>query len=189
MEEQWKDIQGYEGLYQVSNLGKVKSLNYLHTGKEQILKPGKNNGYLAVVLCKNGKVKTFKIHRLVATTFISNPLNKPCVNHIDCNPQNNNVDNLEWVTQRENIQYAYKLGRKKSGFENVSAEQRAINNKKFKSKPIIAINLTTSEEICFESIREAGRQLNLSAGHINDVLKSRYKQTKGYTFKYADPIQ
>ena len=184
--EIWKDIVGYEGLYEVSNFGRVKSLK----GHEKILKPANNgNGYLFVYLWKNGKGKQSYIHRLVATAFISNPLNKPCINHIDCNPQNNNVDNLEWVTQRENIQYAYKLGRKKSGFENVSAEQRAINNKKFKSKPIIAINLTTGKKIHFESIREAGRKLNLSAGHINDVLKGRYKQTKGYTFKYADPIE
>ena len=172
-------------MYEVSNFGRVKSLK----GHEKILKPANNgNGYLFVYLWKNGKGKQSYIHRLVATAFISNPLNKPCINHIDCNPQNNNVDNLEWVTQRENIQYAYKLGRKKSGFENVSAEQCRINGKKC-SKPVIAINLQTGEQTYFESQKEAARQLELDPSSIIKVLKGRYKQTGGYTFKYIDEKQ
>jgi hypothetical protein len=176
MIEIWKDIVGYEGLYQVSNFGQVKSLNYNHTGEEKILKPGKNNkGYLFVNLCKNGKVKHFLIHRLVATMFIENFLNKPYINHIDCNPKNNNVDNLEWVTQQENIQYASKLGRLQI------AELGKKNN-----KPLIAINLTTKKETYFNSQTEAAKQLNLCPQSINYVLKNKTKKTGNYTFKYAE---
>ena len=113
MEEQWKDIiiekngvtYDYTGLYQVSNLGRVRSLGNDKTRKERILKPKINNkGYLQVILCKNGKVKTFLVHRLVATAFIPNPDNLPVVNHRDENPLNNCVDNLEWCTQKYNVQ-------------------------------------------------------------------------------------
>ena len=100
MEEIWRDIDGYEGLYQVSNKGRVKSLKY---GKERILRPGwKTGGYLFVILCKNGNQSKQRIHRLVAQAFIPNPNNKPQVNHLDENKKNNCVDNLEWATAKEN---------------------------------------------------------------------------------------
>jgi hypothetical protein len=176
--EIWRDIEGYEGIYQVSNLGNVKSLERLsmqnHLLKEKILKPRKiTDGYLSVSLCKNNKVKQFSIHRLVATAFISNSSNKPYINHIDCDPSNNNVDNLEWVTQKENLQYASKL-------------KRMNNDKKI---PIIAINLTTKEETYFNSQTEAAEQLNLSVGNINNILKGKYKKTGNYTFKYINNQQ
>jgi hypothetical protein len=179
MVEEWKDIVGYEGLYKVSNFGRVKSSNYNHTGEEKVLKPVKHaNGYLYVDLWKNNKKKRFSVHRLVMQTFIENPLNKPYINHIDCDRQNNCVDNLEWCTAEENMQYASKLGRLKS-----------VENGKKSSKPVIAINLTTKKEIYFNSQNEAARQLNLYQGSINRVLKGKYKQTKGYTFRYVDPIK
>ena len=191
MIEQWKSIKDYEN-YQVSNLGRVKSLNYRHTGKEKILKADKDkDGYLRVVFCKNGQIKKFLIHRLVATMFIENPENKPFINHIDCNPSNNNVDNLEWCTQKENMQYASKLGRLKSAknLKNVSVEQHRINsriNGKKCSKPVIAINLTTKEETYFDSQKEASRQLHLSQGNISNVLKGKLKKTGNYTFKHIE---
>jgi hypothetical protein len=167
--EIWKPIKDYEN-YEVSNLGRVKSLNYHRENREKILKPLKHrDGYLLVVLYKSGKRKHFQIHRLVAQAFILNPENKPCINHIDCNPSNNCVSNLEWCTPKENIQYAYKLGRMKVCKENT---------------PIIAINLTTKEKIYFNSQNEAARQLNLSVTCINYVLKGRCKKTSNYTFKY-----
>ena len=106
VEEIYKDIKDLEGLYQVSNLGNVKSLNYHRSGKSKLLKPGKDkNGYLFVILSKNGKMKTFRVHRLVAETFIPNPNNLPCVNHKDENPSNNNISNLEWCDYQYNNSY------------------------------------------------------------------------------------
>lgn len=113
--EEWKDIKGFEGKYQVSNLGNVRSLwrgkpsgRGKYVTKEisiKELKKIKSNelGYQIVTLMDNGKRKRKQVHRLVAETFIPNPDNKPNVNHIDYNPSNNNVDNLEWCTQRENV--------------------------------------------------------------------------------------
>lgn len=110
MIEIWKDIEGYEGLYQISNLGNVKSLNYNHTGLEKRLKPQKSNkGYLRIELCKNGKKKKFSIHELVADTFIENPNNLPCVNHKDENKINNNVENLEHCTYSYNNTYGNRI--------------------------------------------------------------------------------
>ena len=99
--EIWKDIEGYEGLYAVSNTGKVysyKSKKILRSNATEL-----RCGYINVLLTKDGKRKQKYIHRLVAQAFIPNPENKPEVNHIDHNPQNNHVDNLEWVTKNENI--------------------------------------------------------------------------------------
>lgn len=109
--EVWRDIPEYEGLYQVSNLGRVKNLNNFHTKMEKILKPTLHpKGYLRVALFKNRKPKFFSVHRLVAVSFIENPENKDCINHIDCNKQNNEVDNLEWVTTQENQTHAINNG-------------------------------------------------------------------------------
>ena len=108
----WKDIPGYEGLYQVSNTGKVRSLNYRRTGKKQILKQYINNtGYKRVALRKNNKVKWYLVHRLVAQAFIPNPHNYPIINHKDENPANNAVWNLEWCTMDYNIDYSKNTSR------------------------------------------------------------------------------
>ena len=113
MEEIWKDIQGYEGLYQVSNLGRVKSLNYHRSGKECILKNCiHTNGYLFVNLCSKRKlVKTYLVHRLVSQAFIENPKNLPQVNHIDEDKHNNCVDNLEWCNSKYNNNYGTHIKR------------------------------------------------------------------------------
>lgn len=115
VKEVWKPIKGFEGLYEISNLGRVKSLpkytdskGYPQLRKEKFLKPGKTGkkrNYLAVVL-NNGK--SYKVHRLVAEAFIPNPNNLPLVNHKDENPANNRVDNLEWCTNKYNSQYSAK---------------------------------------------------------------------------------
>lgn len=110
--EIWKDIQDYEGRYQVSNLGRVKSIERLDSiGRhvsEKILKPTLEEwGYYCVILYKESKKRYYQIHRLVAQAFIPNHQNKPQVNHIDGNKINNHVENLEWVTGSENVQHAY----------------------------------------------------------------------------------
>lgn len=106
--EIFKDIKGYEGLYQISNLGNVKSLKF---NKQRILKSLKNGrGYLNIRLYKNDINKTYSIHRLVALNFIPNPKNKPDVNHINAIKTDNRIDNLEWTTTQENVNHAFKLG-------------------------------------------------------------------------------
>lgn len=118
MEEVWKDIQGYEGIYQISNLGRAKSLERLipcaygmRKIPEKIMKPALNtDGYWRVKLIKGELKKNRKVHRLVAEAFIPNPEGKRCVNHIDGNKNNNCVDNLEWVTHKENMEHAAENG-------------------------------------------------------------------------------
>lgn len=118
MQEIWKDIKDYEGIYQVSNLGRVRSLtrkvktfNGFRITKGQLLKPLKTNrNYFRVDLKQNQKNKYKSIHRLVAETFIPNPNNYPIINHIDGDTSNNKADNLEWCTQSHNIKEAYRVG-------------------------------------------------------------------------------
>lgn len=117
--EEYKAIVGYENLYEVSNFGNVKSLpksdgngNRERLLKQEIMKTSSNTtNYRRVSLCKNGVVKRFAVHRLVAQTFIQNECDKPFVNHIDNNGENNNVSNLEWVTHSENMMHAQKQNR------------------------------------------------------------------------------
>ena len=100
----WKDIKNYEGLYEVSNYGNVRSLKF---GKIRYLKPANNgNGYNDVILCKNGQKKHFKVHRLVANAFIENPNNYPQINHKDEDKTNNKVENLEWCDNQYNTRYS-----------------------------------------------------------------------------------
>lgn len=104
--EIWKDVNDYNGLYQISNLGNVKSIHYRHTNVEKILKPYiKEDGYVVVCLTKNRRIKWHRVHRLVAEAFINNPDNLPEVNHKDENKLNNRVDNLEWCTSSYNKNY------------------------------------------------------------------------------------
>ena len=107
--EEWKDIEGYEGLYQVSNLGNVRALKFYHSRNNvHLLKPTVNKyGYCVVSLHKDKKVKQYRVHRLVAIAFLPNPDNLPYVNHIDCDKTNNSLTNLEWCTQSENVKHGY----------------------------------------------------------------------------------
>lgn len=117
MEEKWLDIKDYEGLYQISNLGKVKSLEKkagFSNRKERILKQHLDkDGYVKVYLCKNNKVKFLSIHRLIAEAFIPNPNNLPQINHKDENKANNKIENLEWCTCKYNINYGTRTKRQK----------------------------------------------------------------------------
>lgn len=188
MTEMWKDIQGYEGLYQVSNLGRVKKLkrtiitkdNRKLSYNEIILKPIINSkGYYRVMLIDiSGNRKRFFVHRLVATEFCNK--NEKCniVNHKDCNPLNNNYLNLEWVTQKDNIRYATKLNRM-----HFSKEWHEQQSGLGKCKAIKATNNITGEVKHYDSLTSA-RKEGFQVANINKCCNGIRKSHKGYKWEY-----
>lgn len=177
--EIWKPIKDYPN-YHVSNLGNVKSLNYKKTGKEKILKGGKNkDGYLQVGLCKEGKRITHTIHRIVATAFIDNPNNLPQVNHIDENKTNNCVDNLEWCNCKYNINYGTRNKR-------VSKVQK---NRKDISKLILQFTKDGEFVRRWNSVREVERELGIYHSNIINCLKGNYKTAGGYVWGYVNDYE
>jgi hypothetical protein len=114
MQEIWKPIFGYEGIYEVSNLGNIRSLDRIDFAgrhlKGKLFSTTAKESYVTVRLSKNGNITTFRIHQLVAEAFIPNPDGKPCVNHKDGNKQNNTAENLEWCTHSENNRHAFRTG-------------------------------------------------------------------------------
>ena len=194
MKEIWKDIKGYEGYYQISNFGKVKSVErivehkpYNLTVKESIRKLKLDTkGYYYLMLSKNGIIKNTKVHQLVANAFIPNPLNKPCVNHIDGNKLNNNVNNLEWVTYKENSQHARRTGLFSEESNKKSLRALAIYRENVK-KPILKLKNDIVLET-YSSIAEAARLNNLSPSNISATLRHKDGRTQcgGYQWKYAN---
>lgn len=149
-EEIWKDIEGYEGLYQISNFGRVKSLK-----RNILLRYGSCKGYHNVSLSKNGIIKTFTVHRLVAKHFISNPENKTIIDHIDTNIHNNNVKNLRWVTSKENCNNPITIKKQSirmKGFRHSDASKEKIRQKAIGRKWSIEDKLKVSKKvICVET--------------------------------------
>ena len=179
--EIWKDIKGYEGKYQISDMGKVKSLERLTSNKRRVLKQinlsqklGKD-GYLKVLLYKENSRKYVMVHRLVANMFIENFYNKPQVNHIDANKQNNNVSNLEWVTASENKLHALSLGigLLGTGKDNV------------KSKKVNQISLDGFFIKTWAGQREVARVLKLSQSGICRCCKYGKGTIGGYKWEYT----
>ena len=175
MTEIWLPIEGYENLYEVSNLGRVRRLESVVNGKagskrkvpEKILKPGTHrNGYLFVTLSKNGIRRHFLLHRLVATAFIPNPNNLPQVNHLSEDKLNNTVENLEWCTAKENNNYGTRTKRASEKLQ----------------KPVLCVELNQ----IFPSLTDAARQLRLSVGNLGSVLTGYSKTAGGYHFEYAE---
>ena len=166
MGEIWKDIEGYEGLYQISNIGNIKRLSRstwnphnksYSTLKEIILKPGFDGKYLNICLCNPNK-KTYLIHRLVATHFIPNPENKPEVNHINGIKTDNNIINLEWSTKSENELHAFK-NNLKTCFNNNKYNASKLTQKDvdeiiilFKSKSLNTLELSKKYNVTRQSI-------------------------------------
>ena len=177
MKEEWKDIEGYEGYYQVSNMGNVKSLNYRHTSKERILKPQKNNdGYLNVQLYQDGKGKIYKVHRLVATAFCENQMGYTEVNHINEDKSDNRAENIEWCSRSYNINY---------GTHNKRSAEKRRNDPRM-SKPVIGINKVSGLILEFPSTREAERMTGINHNNIIKCCQGKANSAGGHIWFYAD---
>ena len=185
--EEWRDVVGFEGAYQVSNLGRVRSLDrnipYINNGTPTVLhmkgrilklKPDRD-GYHRVSLKCGKKIKLAGAHRLVAQAFIPNPNNLPCVNHIDCNKANNCVDNLEWCTVAYNNQYSYNTNYKLQKWCSTFGKRVAKNL----SHPVRCIE--TGQ--IFSSMIEAERQLGLGSGVVSYSIHDNKPTKQGYTFE------
>ena len=163
--ETWKRLDRFPDYY-ISSYGQIIKINSDGTGKT--IKPFKNgNGYLRVHLWQDGQEQREYLHRLIAEAFIENPENKPQVNHIDCDRENNRVDNLEWVTRDENMKWMSQCNRE--------------GNKK---KRVIGVHAITGEVIEFESTQEAQRYGFWSI-HVSNCCRGKLKTHKGYKFHYA----
>lgn len=183
MKEIWKDIPGYEGYYQASNLGRVKSLerisirnngkseNAVYHTKERLKEIQKQKkGYSQVVLYKDGTPKTIRLNTLIARMFVPNPENKPFVNHIDGNKDNNRADNLEWVTAKENIAHAYRTG-------------LLVHY----TKAVLQIDDSGAVVKEYRSIKEAAESVCGSKGNICMACKGNGKnRAYGYYWKYKN---
>ena len=170
MDEVWKPVKGYEGLYEVSNMGRVKSLERTvwdnrgcyRTVPEKILRGRKNNcDYLQVHLYRDGKAKWHSIHRLVAQAFLENPQNLPEVNHIDEVRDNNIASNLEWCSRLYNIEYS-------------------------QGKAVIGINKVSGLILEFPSSCEASRVTGINQSHITQCCKGRLNSAGGFLWFYAE---
>ena len=173
---EWRDIKGYEGLYQVSDEGEVKSLGNGNSSnsKERILKSANNGwGYLQVLLYKNGKRKRFLIHKLVAMMFLPNPSNLPEINHKDENKQNNKVDNLEFCDRKYNTNY---------GTRNQKIAEKNSNGKS--SKPVTQYSLNGHFIRQYPSTMEVQRTFGYNHNYISSACIGKYNQAYGYRWSY-----
>ena len=172
--EIWKDILGYEGLYQVSNFGRVKSIKF---GKERLLRPQLiKNGYLCINLYKNNKCKRYLIHRLVAEHFLDNPNNLSEVNHKSEDKTDNSVSNLEWCTHEYNSSYGTKIKR---------TREKLLNGKLSKSVLQYTLNGEFVKE--WASVNEAGRN-EFNCGTVAACCRGIRKQHKGFIWRYKEDI-
>jgi len=175
--EEWKDIKGYERLYQVSNTGRIKSL-----AKGKIRKLQKNRyGYLMVGLYKNGISKYMTVHRIVANAFIPNSQNKPEVNHKNGIKTDNRVENLEWVTSQENVLHSFReLGRK--GKSNNKGKLGKLN---WLSKEILQFDSDGNLIKKWCGIRDVTRSMGIDEGSISKCCSGIRKTAGGYLWKYC----
>lgn len=182
MEEIWKDVPQFEGLYQVSNLGRVREIRFSH-GIPKILKDFNNRGYRRIVLTINYRKKKFLIHRLVASAFVVNddPLNKTQVNHKDGNKSNNIASNLEWVNNSENQIHAIKMGLRPRRQGNYITPRGALNKL---SKPIQQFTLD-GDLVCEYPCASYAAEVNdFSLDGIYRVCRGERNKYKGFVWKY-----
>lgn len=182
--EIWKDVDGYEGYYQVSNLGRVKSLprwiiysdgrHYFYDGVILKIKHD-HGGYCCVELTINSNLRTHKVHRLVAHAFIPNPQNLPEINHKDENKDNNCVENLEWCDNNYNNHYGTRLDR----IHKIIIEKHG--------RPVVFTKNNTGEKFYYPAINIGAKDLNLDIRTVQRCLNKepKFKTIKGYTVEYA----
>ena len=189
MEEIWKDIQGYEGLYQISNLGNVKTLHYgqkVHnhnwesTPSRLLKQKTSTSGYQRVELYKKDSRKCFYVHRLVAIAFLENPENKPQINHKDGNKFNNCIDNLEWATSSENLKHAHQTGLKPSSMKGVTG------HKSHKARTILQYDLNGNFVNIWYSMVEAANSLGTRSTTISSCVRGKHKTSYGYIWRYFE---
>lgn len=173
--ETWKPVSEYEGLYEVSSCGRVRSLPR-NTTRGKVLQPIERNEYVAVNLWKNGKSTLCSVHRLVAEAFVPNPCMKPMVNHIDENKKNNAVENLEWCTHKENCRHGTATQRMREHMKNHPKKSKAVEQY---SKCGVYIKT-------YQSIREAERQGVALHKDISFCCQGKRTTAGGYKWKYAN---
>ena len=206
MEEIWKDIEGYEGLYQVSNLSRVRALEKVvicSTGRKCVLKEHiliQNSsfyGYKGVDLTKNGKRKKFLIHRLVAKAFIPNPENKPEIDHINTNRSDNRIENLRWVTSSENMRNPITRAKWRESIANMSEESKQHireGNKKRRGKGnkfSRAVTQYTLEGVFirnWESCHWAGKELNIHSSTITRCANGKRLSAGGFKWQFLNTL-
>ena len=177
--EIWKEINGYKGLYEISNLGRVKSLSCNTTKKEKVLKNRTGKDYYDVALYKNKQPKPKLVHRLMAIEFLPNPENKPCINHIDGNKRNNTLDNLEWCTHSENMIHSFRTGLQKPQW----AGKLGKENKMYK-----IVEQYTNEGIFIRSFfggAEASRITGIAQPYISMACRGKRNSDKNFKWKFA----
>ena len=182
MVEIWKDIEGYKGMYQVSDMGRIRSFKKIGSKsgiqkKFRVLNPyTADNGRKTVVLCKNKDKNYIRVHRLVAGAFIPNPENKPEVNHLDGNQSNNCVENLEWSTRSENMEHAYR-----TGLKHITERQKKLTSLANRGEGCANSKLTKNDVLQIRSIYDQGfftqseiaESYNLNQGHVSDIINKK----------------
>lgn len=184
--EEWKDIKDYEGIYQVSNLGRVRSLDRLdsagHKRSGAILSISTNScGYSVTSLSKEGRRKQFRVHRLVAQSFLTEEKSKNEVNHKDGDKSNNKVENLEWCDRLENMRHAYE-----KGLVGNNSRPGGLKTGELTSVALIATHKQTGEVLTFKNSCKAAEFLGLrSGGNIRSAATGKIPSAYGYYWKQA----
>ena len=192
--EEWRDIKGYEGLYQISSYGRVQSSKRKGNLGGTIKTSLSNGGYPQAHLCKNSVRKTFLVHRLVALAFLDNPNNSPEVNHKDERKTNNCAWNLEFCTRLYNVHYG--TGRKRAAANHdykASAIKAAAHHDyaevgRKQAKPILQLSKDGEVIKCWESGQEIKRQLGFCSGNISSACHGKIKSVYGYKWEFAEEV-